>query len=116
AGGAEQDSYSVSSARKVHIYDFKDKTNDLLEAGRAKLHIFDDYARNTYHFQKPEYNVFAGYPLLGFNPDDGVKIGAEANYMVNGFRRDPYSQRHSLGSNYYFATSGYELSYKEIFP
>src|SRR5690606_15888019 len=60
--------------------------------------------------------VFAGYPLLGFNPDDGVKIGAVANYTVNGFRRDPYSQRHSIGANYYFATSGYELSYKGIFP
>lgn len=115
-GGPDVDTYTVEPGRKVTIYDFMSKNNDLLRAGSAKLAIDDDYTVNTYDYTKPKYNVFAGYPMAGFNPDDGVKIGALVNYTVNGFDRNPYTQRHSAGGNYYFATSGYELYYNGIFP
>jgi len=114
-GGNDKDSYYVASGRKVSIYDFR--TNNLIEnPGHARKILSDNYDINTYDYEKPKYNVFAGYPLLGFNPDDGVKIGAVVNYTVNDFNRFPYSQRHSIKGNYYFATSGFELSYKGIFP
>lgn len=115
-GGPDMDSYAVARGKKVSIYDFKSKTNDFSKSGNASLKISDDYEINTYDYERPKYNVFAGYPLLGFNPDDGVKIGAVVNYTVNGFSRNPYSQRHSIGGNYYFATGGYEFLYKGIFP
>ncbi|RZJ66392.1 MAG: metallophosphoesterase [Flavobacterium sp.] len=115
-GGPDVDKYSVESGKKVTIYDFMSQNNDLLEAGNAKLAINDDYTVNTYDYKKPRYNVFAGYPMAGFNPDDGVKIGGVVNYTVFGFDRNPYTQKHSVGANYYFATSGYELYYKGIFP
>ncbi|MBD3583345.1 metallophosphoesterase [Flavobacterium selenitireducens] len=115
-GGNDSDTYIVENGNKVTIYDFKSKSDDLLKAGNACLSISDDYEVNTYDFLKPRYNVFAGYPMAGFNPDDGVKIGAVVNYTVFGFDRNPFTQKHSIGANYFFATSGYELYYKGIFP
>lgn len=115
-GGPDVDKYVVESGKKVTIYDFLSKNNDLLEAGNAKLAINDDYTVNTYDYKKPRFNVFAGYPMAGFNPDDGVKIGGLINYTVFGFDRNPFTQKHAVGANYYFATSGYELYYKGNFP
>ena len=115
-GGPESDEYNVANGRKVTIYDTKSKKNTLLHKGSARVVLSDEYEVNTYDYEKPKYNIFAGYPLLGFNPDDGLKIGAVVNYTVNGFNRFPYSQRHSIKGNYYFATNGFELSYKGIFP
>ena len=115
-GGSDSDTYLVEHGKKVSVYDFKSKKNDLANAGNACLSIADDYTLNTYDFAKPRYNFFAGYPMAGFNPDDGVKLGAVVNYTVFGFDRNPFTQKHSIGANYYFATSGYELNYKGVFP
>lgn len=115
-GGQDNDTYYIGNGRKVTIYDFKSKTNTITKKGGAQVVLSDEYEVNTYDYEKPKYNVFAGYPILGFNPDDGVKIGGVVNYTVNGFNRFPYSQRHVVRGNYYFATSGYELFYKGIFP
>lgn len=115
-GGQNRDSYVIENGKKVRIYDTNNDENDVVAAGKAKVMLSDSYEINTYDYEKPKYNVFAGYPLLGFNPDDGVKMGARLNYTVNGFNRFPYSQRHTIGANYYFATSGYELFYKGTFP
>lgn len=115
-GGQNKDTYDISEGKKVRIYDFARQENTINNNGGAKTFLSNSYEINTYNYEKPMYNVLAGYPLLGFNPDDGVKIGARVNYTVNGFNRFPYSQRHSVGANYYFATSGYELYYKGTFP
>ena len=115
-GGQNNDTYAIANGSNVRVYDFKSKNNTIQNKGGARIMLSDNYEVNTYNYEKPKYNVFAGYPLIGFNPDDGVKIGGVVNYTVNGFNRFPYSQRHSIKGNYYFATSGFELSYKGIFP
>ena len=115
-GGPDNDAYYVTSGRKVRIYDFKSNPNTILNEGGARTMISDQYEINTYDYKRPKYNVFAGYPLAGFNPDDGIKVGAVLNYTVNGFNRFPYSQKHVVKGNYYFATNGFELSYKNTTP
>ena len=114
-GGQNNDSYSVENGKKVNIYDFKSKENTYVTDRKTKLLLTDDYETNTYDFEKPAYNVFAGYPLAGYNPDDGVKIGALLNYTVNSFNRRPFSQKHSINANVFFATAGFELIYKGLF-
>ena len=114
-GGQDNDTYYITSGRKVALYDFK--TNNIIDnPGHATAVLSNNYALNTYDYKKPKYNVFAGYPMIGFNPDDGVKVGGILNYTVNGFKRAPYSQKHAFKGNYYFATDGFEMSYKGTFP
>lgn len=114
-GGLNKDTYLVEDGKKVRIYDFKSKNNVYDQAQNARLLLTDDYETNTYNYEKPDYNVLAGYPSAGYNPDDGVKIGGIMNYTVNNFNRRPYSQKHSLKAHYIFATSGFEFAYRGSF-
>jgi len=110
-GGQNHDSYAVEDGKRVKVYDFKSKENTYNTDNKTQLLLTNDYETNSYDYDKPMYNVWAGYPLIGYNPDDGVKAGALVNYTINNFNRRPYSQKHSLRANYYFATDGFELGY-----
>ncbi|RMZ60338.1 metallophosphoesterase [Chryseobacterium nematophagum] len=113
-GGYNHDVYNVKNGNKVKIYDFKSQKNTY-NAPSATKNISDDYNINTYNYKHPKYNYFAGYPNIDYNPDDGLILGFLANYTVNNFIRDPYSQKHSLKGNFYSATAGFNLIYKGIF-
>lgn len=115
-GGQNNDSYIVENGKKVKIYDFKSKENSYTLDSKTKTVITDDYETNLYDYKKPKYNAFSGLPFGGFNPDDGVKLGFIINYTVNKFHQNPYTQKHSLIANYFFATNGYELIYNANFP
>lgn len=115
-GGQNQDTYTIENGKKVKIYDFKTKVNTYNLAHKSKAILTDDYDLNLYNYKKPTYNVFSGLPSLGFNPDDGVKLGIIANYTVYGFKQNPYTQKHTIKTNYYFATNGFELMYHAHFP
>jgi len=112
-GGYNHDVYNVANGSKVKIYDFKSQKNTY--TGSGTKHISDDYDVNTYNYKHPKYNFVAGYPNADYNPDDGLIIGVLANYTVNNFIRDPYTQKHSLKANFYTATGGFNLVYKGIF-
>lgn len=114
-GGQNHDSYSIEDGKKVKLYDFKSKENTYTGKGSASLILTDDYETNAYDYKKPAYDVPAGYPSIGFNPDDGVKLGGVFNYTINNFNRRPYSQKHSVKAHYYFATSGFEFGYRGNF-
>ena len=114
-GGQNHDTYTIENGKKVKIYDFKSKPNTYTTDSKAQKLLTDDYETNSYDPKKPTYNVFAGYPSGGYNPDDGVKLGAALNYTVNNFNRRPYSQKHNFRANYFFATEGFELIYRGTF-
>lgn len=115
-GGLNHDSYVVENGNKVEVYDFKSKENTFDLDGKTKKTLRDSYELNRYDYKKPKYNIIAGFPNAGFNPDDGVKLGVSLTYTVNAFKRNPFSQKHNLKANYYFTTGGYELIYKGVFP
>ena len=114
-GGQNHDTYTVENGKKVKVYDFASKENTYTTDRKTKLLLTDDYETNTYDYERPTYNVWAGYPLAGYNPDDGVKLGVLANYTVNSFNRRPYSQKHAIRGTYFFATNGFELGYRGRF-
>ncbi|KOS07859.1 metallophosphoesterase [Flavobacterium akiainvivens] len=114
-GGQNNDTYTVENGKRVRIYDFKSKKNSYAVDGKTRLMLSDDYETNSYDPEKPAYNVWAGYPLVGYNPDDLLKLGVLVNYTVNNFNRRPYSQKHSIRANYFFATHGFELGYRGTF-
>ncbi len=105
-GGQNHDIYVVENGKKVKVYDFKSKKNTYEADTRTSLVLTDDYETNSYDMDKPRYNVLAGYPGIGYNPDDGVKVGAMLNYTVNNFNRRPFSQKHSLKGNYFLPQTG----------
>ena len=115
-GGQNDDVYEVESGKKVKIHDFKTKNNTFKTDSATRILLSDDYLANLYDFKKPKYNAFSGLPNIGFNPDNGIKTGFIANYTINKFNQNPYTQKHILKANYFFATEGYELLYTAHFP
>ncbi|RVT77388.1 metallophosphoesterase [Flavobacterium sufflavum] len=110
-GGQNNDSYVIANGKNITILDFKSKKNTFETDSRTKTILTDDYETNYYNYQKPKYNAFSGLPTIGFNPDDGIKLGIIANYTINHFKQNPYTLKHTLKANYYFATDGFELDY-----
>ncbi|MBK0369212.1 metallophosphoesterase [Flavobacterium agrisoli] len=115
-GGQNNDSYLVSNGKKVKIYDFKSKKNTFDVDSKTTTKLSDDYTLNWYNYEKPKYNVVSGVPTMGYNPDDGFKLGFTSSYTVNQYKQNPFTQKHVLKGHYYFATEGVELNYNGYFP
>lgn len=113
-GGQNKDVYNIENGKKIKIYDFKSKESVFVTNKGAKK-LTDDYETNVYDHKKLKYNSNQLIPVLGANPDDGFKIGVSNTYSVFGFERNPFTSRHIIGAQYYFATDGYDLTYKGEF-
>ena len=114
-GGQNNDIYDVGTGSVTKIYDYKSKNNTFEDVTKATVILTDDYEVNTYDPLKFRSSNNQIIPTVGFNPDDGVKIGVSNTYTFNGFRQNPFTQRHYANTAYYFATNGFELGYKGEF-
>ncbi|MDC6385079.1 phosphoesterase [Flagellimonas taeanensis] len=115
-GGQNNDVYQISEkSKKAFVYDFKAKKNTYDEAYGGSINRLDDYDTNTYEFLNIKASNNQILPTIGFNPDDGLRIGLTDTYTFNGFRKNPFTQQHMFNAAYYFATKGYDLGYKGEF-
>ncbi|WP_130736069.1 metallophosphoesterase [Flavobacterium sp. J27] len=114
-GGQNNDEYNVENGKKVFVFDYKSKDNNLNMVKNAKIKLTDDYDTNVYDYRKLKNNINQFLPMLGFNPDDGIKLGVIDTYTTYGFERNPFTSKHQFGAFYYFATNGYELKYNSEF-
>lgn len=113
-GGQNNDTYNIINGKKVKVYDHKTKKNKFItNNGRKKL--TDDYETNVYNYKKLRNNSNVLTPLIGMNPDDGLKLGFSNIYTANGFERNPFTSEHTVSAAYYFATNGFELNYSSEF-
>lgn len=115
-GGLNNDEYTVEHGKKVLVYDFKSKKNTYQVDTKTNLQISDEYEQNFYDYKRPKYSKFGKIPTIGYNPDDGVRLGIKYSYTSNSFKQNPYTSKNSIYANYFFATSGYELKYLGTFP
>ena len=114
-GGQGNDVYDIKNGKRIKIYDHKSKENTILEKNGANVKFTDVYNLNVYNFEKTRSKTTALTPGFGFNPDDGVLLGASAVYTVNGYQRNPFSQQHTLNFKYAFDTHGFKLDYEGEF-
>jgi len=115
-GGQNNDVYEISKAsQKVDVYDFKSKNNTYEGALGGRIHRMDEHRTNTYGFLNVKASTNQILPTLGYNPDDGFRIGLADTYTFNGFRKNPFTRQHHLKGAYYFATHGFDLSYEGEF-
>ncbi|MCL6267586.1 metallophosphoesterase [Flagellimonas myxillae] len=115
-GGQNNDVYKISDRSKlVHTYDFKSKKNTYDEAFGGNVHRINDYDTNTYEFLKIKASNNQFLPTIGFNPDDGFRIGFTNTYTHNGFRQNPFTQQHTINGAFYFATNGFDFGYRGEF-
>lgn len=109
-GGMNNDSYDIDNGSKIHIYDFRTKPNTFV-TNKGQQHLRNDYETNIYDYKKPAYNSNILLPLIGFNPDDGIRVGILDTYTVNGFERNEFTAQHRIGGSVYTATGGLDFGY-----
>lgn len=114
-GGQNNDIYEIEEGSAITLYDHKTKPNTIKDKANANLRLSDDYEQNIYDHHKNKIKQNAILPAIGFNPDDGVRLGLQDIYTVKGFNQNPFTQRHKFRAGYYFATSGFDLDYSGEF-
>ncbi|MEM9361425.1 MAG: phosphoesterase [Bacteroidota bacterium] len=113
-GGLNNDIYDISNRNKVFVYDYKSKKNTFKSKG-GKKRLTDDYDINSYNPYNLKSDQGLLLPSIGFNPDEGIQLLATNTYTHNGFIKEPFTSRHSISAGFYFATSGYDISYQGDF-
>ena len=114
-GGQGNDTYKINNGRRIKVYDHKSKKNTVETNKGGQLKFTDNYNSNLYNFKKFISKTSVVTPSIGFNPDDGFKIGVGLIKTTKGFERNPFSQQHKFNSGYYFATKGFDLRYNGQF-
>ncbi len=115
-GGQNNDTYNIQDGnRNIYVYDHESRKNTYENITGARVRKLDDYEVNTYRPLNIRSSSRQLLPTVGFNPDDGVKLGVSTTYTYNGFRQNPFTQRHNLNAAFYFATSGFEIGYQGEF-
>ena len=110
-GGHGKDIYRIKEGSQVKVYDYKSRPN-VVEVNRgADLEFTDDYEVNVFNKDRKIYKTRNLLPVVGYNPDDGVKLGLDASYTFYRFRRNPFTSQHSLSLGYFFASNSYEIHY-----
>jgi hypothetical protein len=113
-GGKKNDTYNFENTKKVKLYDYKGKDNTIVNK-KSKKWLVDDYEVNNYDYKKRKYSINQFLPIIGANPDDGLRIGFVDNFTTYGIQRNPFTTKHSLSASYYTGNSGYDLSYRGEF-
>ncbi|WP_445748930.1 metallophosphoesterase [Polaribacter sp.] len=113
-GGLNNDLYDLNSEKKIKVFDYQ-STKNTFTSDKISRKLTDDYDVNNYDFTKLKNSSNLVSPSLGFNPDDGIKIGVKNTFLENGLVRNPFSKRHIISGYYYFATQGFELNYEGEF-
>ncbi|WP_299261599.1 metallophosphoesterase [uncultured Aquimarina sp.] len=114
-GGQNNDMYTIENGKQIRVYDHKSKPNTVKKKSGARFVFSDNYDHNAYDYNKYIDKTNTLTPLVGFNPDDGVNINITDVYTVRGFNNKPFQSKHTMKAAYYFATEGYDVSYKGEF-
>jgi len=114
-GGHGEDIFNIIEGKKIRVYDWKTLPNTIEQKGGAKFRFANDYDNNNYDIDKKISSSNTLMPSIGSNPDDGFLIGISNTFTLNGFQRNPFSQKHTIKGGYYFATDGFDINYSGEF-
>ncbi len=116
-GGLGADVFVDSSnvhgwSKKTLIYDTTDG-NELTAGPDTKNKLSDRrewnlYNRKDFHY---EYDFMVPLPGIGYNPDDGLFLGAQLTFTNYQYKKVPYGQQHIVKGQFAFATNAYNLQY-----
>ena len=116
-GGLGKDVFTDSSTvhsggKKNLVYDDL-KNNKIVDGNDTKDKRTSQYRYNVYDRRNDDsnYDITLPLPILGFNPDDGVLIGANFSMTKYGFKKEPYASTQIFGGSYAFNTKAFKVNY-----
>jgi len=105
------DNTSEAGAGKSRIYDLSTEKNSFSGDGNYRSFLSSDPSVNAVNKLGFKYNVLTPFINVGFNPDDGLFLGAQFWYNVQGFHKDPYKQLHYFSFVHALSTKAYIFRY-----
>jgi len=105
------DNTSGAGAGKSRVYDLSTEKNSFSGDGNYRSFLSDDPSVNAVNKLGFKYNVLTPFINVGFNPDDGLFLGAQFWYNVQGFHKDPYKQLHYFSFVHALSTKAYIFRY-----
>ncbi|GAB4232311.1 MAG: hypothetical protein Tsb0034_05030 [Ekhidna sp.] len=97
-------------SKKTIVYDDKSNvsafTNELKDKTSTKVEGINTYDRYAFKYDKV-------LPLLagGFNPDDGIFVGGGVSFLKHGFRKEPFSSKHTFTASIAPKSASYNFKY-----
>jgi hypothetical protein len=115
-GGTGKDSVidqsKAGGGKRTRVYDIAGE--NYLELGKEAS---DKTSTDTitYSTKNFEYNFNAFFPLLGYNVDDGLFLGASVSRISNGFGKYPYKTKQSFSGAVALKTGAFSFRYRGDF-
>lgn len=103
-----------NGSKGVFIYDTYNGV-DLNVSSSTRLHFSDN--RNVHRYDRESFQYNYAGPLLagGFNPDDGMFLGAGTRIIRHGFRKNPYASMHEFSAKHALQSSAFSFDLKNRF-
>ncbi len=114
-GGQDSDVYNLNQGRRVKVYDFEKKTDSILNGNRRNFRFTNVYSLNAYDYRKQIEHSQGIVSAIGYNPDDGFRAAVQYVYSVDGYQRNPFSQKHSFNAAYFSDRNSFEIGYSGEF-
>ena len=117
-GGEDEDVIKDESivhgmSKMTKVYDLETGTQ-LTTLKETKSKLEDNLNVNRYNRTAFQYNKLMPLVSAQFNVDDGVFLGAGFVFTKEGWRKEPFAQRHEFKANAAFETGAINLYYNTI--
>jgi hypothetical protein len=110
-GGKGDKHYAFLNAKnKIHIYERARHARFVGNQNLANWHLSDDSLHTAYAPTNPYNKAIPGINV-GFNADDGFKLGASIKFINQGFRKSPYGNTQFIAFTRALATNAYQFRY-----
>ena len=109
-GGGGRDSLDAP-AGDAAVYDTPDGLTIAARGRQVEDRRSDDGGINRYDSYETVLRRTTAFPLVGFNPTDGVVLGAQVSSVVPGFRIRPQAATHTLAATVSALTGGLAARY-----
>ncbi len=113
-GGTGNDDFqndAATAAAKTVLYDLSTEQNKVSGTGAVKEQFSNQPVVNKLDRLGYKYNILAPFISAGFNPDDGLFLGASLKYTKQGFRKKPFAAQHKFSASHALATRAFNFKY-----
>lgn len=119
-GGPDDDRFDQQGGRgPSKLYDGPEGMELTNKGPGTSLHFTHIRNYNQYNFLEFRQEFRAVTPVFGFNPDDGLFLGAGLKWQKQGYKHDTYGQQHLIQGSISVTNGaiqlGYDGEYNDLF-
>ncbi|TCJ18747.1 hypothetical protein EPD60_03025 [Flaviaesturariibacter flavus] len=115
-GGPGNDTFVNNAvSANLKVYDATFEENVLTNIRKGQDRRSKDPQVNRYNRFGFKYNVFHPGLTAAYNVDDKLYVGVSAEYITQGFRKEPYDTRHFVSMVRALGTNSYRFRYEGDF-